>query len=212
MKVVAIITSRWDSKRLPGKALALINGKTMLQRIVDNARQSEFIDEVVVATSISSKPIIDFCEANGMGYYAGAEDDILDRLYHTARLYRADTVVRIWGDCPLLTTKLLNAFFWRCPTIEGVDYYFSCRHNPTGYWIDILPFSLLKKAWLEITNPKDREWIHNYFIDKSRNNTPLTYLEVLNDASPLEDWSVNTPEDLERVREIVKRSEGNNRL
>jgi len=211
MKVVAIITSRWDSKRLPGKALALINGKTMLQRIVDNARQSEFIDEVVVATSISSKPIIDFCEANGMGYYAGAEDDILDRLYHTARLYRADTVVRIWGDCPLLTEGIIDKFFEGCPVIRGVDYYFSGKHNPTGYWLDMMPFSLLRKAWLEITNPKDREWIHSYFINKDNARSDCYYqIYTMEEELAPGDWTLDTPEDLERIREIVKRSERNN--
>ena len=50
MKVTAIIPSRFESKRFPGKALADIQGKTMIQRVYEQVQKSSLIDKVYVAT------------------------------------------------------------------------------------------------------------------------------------------------------------------
>jgi 3-deoxy-manno-octulosonate cytidylyltransferase (CMP-KDO synthetase) len=50
MRIAAIIPSRYGSTRFEGKPLALINGKSMIQRVYESAKQSRRISEVVVAT------------------------------------------------------------------------------------------------------------------------------------------------------------------
>ncbi|TAF65206.1 MAG: 3-deoxy-manno-octulosonate cytidylyltransferase [Cytophagales bacterium] len=49
-KIVGIIPSRYDSTRLPGKALVDIGGKTMIQRVYEQALKAKYLDKVVVAT------------------------------------------------------------------------------------------------------------------------------------------------------------------
>ena len=50
MKVTAIIPSRYESKRFPGKPLVDIQGKTMIQRVYEQAEKSDLVDTVYVAT------------------------------------------------------------------------------------------------------------------------------------------------------------------
>ncbi len=50
MKILGIIPSRYASTRFPGKPLALINGKPMIQHVYENALRSKELDELIVAT------------------------------------------------------------------------------------------------------------------------------------------------------------------
>ena len=49
-KVIAVIPARWASSRFPGKPLALIKGKTMIQWVFEQASKAKSISEVIVAT------------------------------------------------------------------------------------------------------------------------------------------------------------------
>ena len=51
MKVLAIIQARMGSTRLPGKVLRLIQGKSMLEHQIDFLKQSESINQLVIATT-----------------------------------------------------------------------------------------------------------------------------------------------------------------
>ena len=50
MKVVAVIPARYASRRFPGKALADLAGKPMVQHVVERAAQAKTVDRVLVAT------------------------------------------------------------------------------------------------------------------------------------------------------------------
>lgn len=177
MKTVAIITSRWGSKRLPGKALVDIGGKPLLRHIVDSARQAK-VDDVIVATSLNSQPIIDYCHENQIHYYAGSEDDVLNRIYQTALVNRADIIVYLWGDCPLIRNEDINKAI---DMFTDQSMYLTLT---TEYGvIAVMSFETLKQAWGSIESPHDREYFHDYMTNKA----------II---------SVDTSEDLERVRKI----------
>ncbi|MEJ2004714.1 MAG: 3-deoxy-manno-octulosonate cytidylyltransferase [Cyclobacteriaceae bacterium] len=50
MKILGIIPARYESSRLPGKALALIGEKPMLQHVYERASESELLTDIIVAT------------------------------------------------------------------------------------------------------------------------------------------------------------------
>ena len=52
-KVIAVIPARWGSSRFPGKPLALIKGKPMIQWVFEQASKAKFVSEVIVATDDS---------------------------------------------------------------------------------------------------------------------------------------------------------------
>src|SRR5437016_1353175 len=50
MKRLAVIPARWGSTRFPGKPLAMLLGKPMVQHVYERCREAECFDEIVVAT------------------------------------------------------------------------------------------------------------------------------------------------------------------
>ena len=50
MRSIGIIPSRWQSSRFPGKSLALIAGKPMIQRVIEQSEKAQTLDKIIVAT------------------------------------------------------------------------------------------------------------------------------------------------------------------
>ncbi len=155
MRSVAIITARWNSTRLPGKALIDINGKPLLQWIVDRVRMSK-VDDVVVATTPSSQPIIDYCKSHNINYYVGDEEDIVSRLYETAVKYKADDIIRVWGDSPLVDPALIDTLM---DNILSEYDYIDDGHRGTG--AAYVSFKKLKHDYKTLKGDA-RHWYHKH--------------------------------------------------
>ncbi|MBL6971920.1 MAG: NTP transferase domain-containing protein, partial [Desulfobacterales bacterium] len=108
--IMAIIQARMGSTRLPGKVLADINGRPMLWHVVHRVQSAKSIDHVVVATSVNpaDDPVAGYCLDNGYRYFRGSETDVLDRYYQAAKQFKAETVVRITADCPLMDPLVVD--------------------------------------------------------------------------------------------------------
>lgn len=156
MKIVAMVMSREQSTRLPNKALADIEGKPMLQRVVDRVRYSHWVDETVVITMNTSPQIISYCQDNGIGVFAydGDDDDIIARTYYAAIGFKADYIVRVWGDCPLIDPEIIDLVV-NDHMSYGYDYTYNLGH-PKGLNCAVISFELLKYIHEELTDPDDR--------------------------------------------------------
>jgi len=154
---IGIITSRWQSKRLPGKALLKIQGKPLLQHIVDRARGST-LDDVVVATTLSSYSIIKYCMDNQINYYAYQNDEnVLGRLLETAHSYKADTIVYLWGDCPFIDPVKID---------KGLEYF---EYDPFYFFDMSQPMAIMKTSLLEELSQTHlskhkKEYIHDHIM------------------------------------------------
>ncbi len=109
--MVAIIPARYHSNRFEGKPLAKINGKPMIQHVVERANRVSMLSRVVVATD--NKKIAD-CVASFGGEYVLTRDDHVsgsDRLAEAAELLSIsehDVVVNIQGDQPLFPAEVVE--------------------------------------------------------------------------------------------------------
>ena len=200
MNIVTIVTARYDSQRLPGKALLPLNNKPMLWHVVDRARKAELINDVMVATSIDSKPIIDFCLNYGIPYFAGAENDILSRLYCAAGQAKADIVVRLWGDCPFILPHVIDKVI-QCYLENHPDYAYNVGF-PSGEDVAVIGFTKLEELCLNLKEAKDREWIHKHVIE----HPDLYDIKIVEQKPSLTHlkWSVDTLEDYERMKVIFQ--------
>ena len=109
MKVIGIIPSRYASTRFPSKPLAMIKGKTMIQRVWEQAWKSK-LDAVVVATD--DMRIADEVLKFGGQYvltdpnHRSGTDRCREALYMVERQY--DAVVNIQGDEPFIDPAQIN--------------------------------------------------------------------------------------------------------
>jgi 3-deoxy-manno-octulosonate cytidylyltransferase (CMP-KDO synthetase) len=108
VKIIGIIPARFASTRFPGKPLALIAGKPLIQRVVEQCQQAKSLGDVVVATDderifTAAKP---FChvEMTRPDHPSGS-----DRIAEVARRIPCDAVLNIQGDEPLIDPAVIDA-------------------------------------------------------------------------------------------------------
>jgi spore coat polysaccharide biosynthesis protein SpsF len=239
-----------SSSRLPGKILAEIAGQPMLQRVFLRASRAVTVTETIFATTTdpSDDPVAEYCDFSGIPFSRGKLYDVLDRYYQTARQAKADVVVRITADCPVIDPALIddavNAIWGRFDgmpdplkelnrplfpdeLVFAAD--FTCnrlpppfhRTYPIGLDVEVCTFTALEKAWKESTEIAHREHVMPYFYEGvelsvihrqlSLGTSPRGFrVALLHHTTDFGDyrWTVDTPEDLEFVRQVYNRFDG----
>jgi len=108
VKIVGIIPARFASTRFPGKPLALIAGKPLLQHVVEQCQQAKSLSEVIVATDDTRiwEVAQNFCrvEMTRPEHPSGS-----DRIAEVAGRCECDAVVNIQGDEPLIDPAVIDA-------------------------------------------------------------------------------------------------------
>lgn len=109
MKVLAVLPARHGSTRFPGKPLAPIAGKPMIQHVFERTRLAKRVDEVVIATD--DERIRKVCEGFGAFVEMTSPDHPTgtDRLAEVAARRDADVVVNVQGDEPLIEGFVVDA-------------------------------------------------------------------------------------------------------
>jgi spore coat polysaccharide biosynthesis protein SpsF len=209
MSVVAVVQARMGSTRLPGKVLKDLSGMTVLGRVVERLRRVDRIDEVLVATTTEpgDDPIVAECRRHSIAVSRGDQNDVLERYYRAAQLVKAQIIVRITSDCPLIdpevTDRTLAAFLDARP-----DYASNVlvRTFPRGLDTEVFTMDALARAWRQASKPFEREHVTPYVYGHPEE---FNLLSVTGDADySMHRWTLDTPEDLDFARTIYERFEG----
>ena len=168
MNTVAIIKASTISGHFPERYHVKLQEKTLLEFIVDRMKQSKMVHSLVLATTTADEDDELAKEAGilGIQVYRGEYDDALGRLYGAASLCKADIVVTIMGDYPLVdpweTDKLLEQFIASGASFCQNEYY---EGIITGLGIEIISYKLLEKSHSETTLPVHKQLGMNIFRD-----------------------------------------------
>src|SRR5215469_13555516 len=108
MKIIGIIPARFASTRFPGKPLALIAGKPLIQHVVERCQQAKSLSEVIVATDDTRiwEVAQNFCRAE---MTTPEHPSGSDRIAEVAANCQCDGVVNIQGDEPLIEAAVIDA-------------------------------------------------------------------------------------------------------
>lgn len=201
MRLITVVQARMTSTRLPGKTLATVGDRTLLEWVLHRLTQVEGdIGPVIVATSThpSDKRIADLCDRLNVNCYRGSLTDVLDRFYTLACRCRADAIIRVTADSPLLSPRLLAQV--RDRFLQGdLDY---CGSHTDGIGQEIIGYQALEEAWRH-AHGADREHVVTYTTDR-----PDDYrVEWVDDDNDLR-FSVDTQDDLDRLRRLYESSRG----
>ncbi len=202
--ITGIVQARMSSSRLPGKVLKPIRGVPILLMMIDRAKKSEMIDELVVATSTdkTDDAISLFCKRWGIGCFRGSLYDVLDRYYQCVTkgtYYIPEHIVRLTADCPMIDPKIIDGTV-NCHLSGKFDYTWNPTF-PDGLDVEVMTFGALEKAWQEAKEDNEREHVTLYFrrhpelfnIGRYDNAIDLSKVKV----------SIDTEEDFERVSRII---------
>lgn len=204
LSAVAIIQARMGSTRLPGKVLADICGKPLLQRLIERVRATPGISRVVVATTTESADdvLADWCSAQSVAVYRGSVDDVLDRFWQCAKQHPAEFIVRVTADDPLKDPEVIAQALALCASSPEVDYASNTLQPsyPEGLDIEVVRFRTLERAAREAKLPSEREHVMPY-VWKNPDRFELRGFTMQPDLSHWR-WTVDKPADLELVRRI----------
>tara|TARA_B100001250_G_scaffold300104_1_gene261779 strand:- start:13495 stop:14223 length:729 start_codon:yes stop_codon:yes gene_type:complete len=135
MKVVGMIPARYESSRFPGKPLAEISGKTLIERVWNQSVQA--IDEEDLYVLTDDERIKNHCVDRRMQCLLTSSDCLTgtDRLYEASLVINSDIYINIQGDEPLINPsdvkKIINAskndpksiINAMCPIMDEADYF-----------------------------------------------------------------------------------------
>jgi spore coat polysaccharide biosynthesis protein SpsF (cytidylyltransferase family) len=170
-----IIQARMGSTRFPGKILEDLNGKPVLEHLIDTCnklRTKNIIDDFLIATPDTSEnqPLWNYLELNNIRFFKGSNDDVLDRYYQAAQSLKTDKIIRICSDTPLIKE-------WQIvQQINNFEKYGKFSYG-NGCWI--FSFNELEESWKHGHHPEDREHVVTRMFN-----------------------SVDYPDDLERIQKM----------
>lgn len=161
-KTVAIIQARMGSSRLPGKVLLPLNRRPAIEQMVMRVCSCESIDEVVVAIpftrldGILAAYLCDLFEGftnTHLRYMCASnrgENDVLGRVYDAALSYKADIIVDLTADCPMVDPACIESIVIAIKKYgkQGIEYISNCetRSWPDGLDVQAYTINALKHA------------------------------------------------------------------
>lgn len=208
LRTVATVEARMASSRLPGKILMDLAGKPSLERLVERARRSKYVQEVVVATTVNASD--DAVEAwgkkAGVSIWRGSEDDVLKRVLDAATAYKADVIVELTGDCPLVDPALMDEVIAHYVAHPELDYVSNNKERSYARGFDVQVFSRAVLAEVDrlTQDPADHEHVSLYIYEHPERYKIATLRAPEALFAPEQRVCVDTEKDYAVVRSIFE--------
>lgn len=203
-RFVCILQARANSSRLPNKVLAEVGGRPMLAFQLARLKQSRLIDEIVVATTTNQcdNPIESLALTHEVECFRGSEYDVLERYMSASLKHKADVIVRVTGDCPLVDPSIIDAAIAEY-TFGNYDYFSNCLPPsfPDGLDVEIFSSQILELADSKCKDKYQREHVTPW-MQSSEELAKGNLFCPEGDKAFLR-WTVDEPEDLSVIRLIV---------
>ena len=210
MTLLAILQARMTSSRLPGKVMLELNGRPMIYWQIQRILQSEFIENLVVATSTDSSDdtLADFLTEQGVFVFRGSLTDVHSRFLGVVKSNPdVDTFVRLTADCPLVMPELLTDMICQFNQ-SNFDYFTNCVNPTYPDGLDIEIFSRDSFLRMSLGNLSDLEKEHvtlkfrslpqAFQIGEKRHSEDLSNMR----------WTVDYQEDFEFVKNVFEKLVG----
>lgn len=213
VNVLICIQARTNSTRFPQKIYQALGKKMVLQHVVDQALSSKLYVErsshkraikcqVAVVHPENDIQLITTFKNCGAMLISGSESDVLSRYVKAQELLKSDYIVRLTSDCPLLLdfviSKHINtAVFNDLDYVSNVDE--SVRLVFDGMDAEILSAKALKYLEINAKTAHDKEHVTTLLRRDKPESLRFGFISSKLDSSSMK-LSLDTPEDLERIR------------
>ena len=206
MNIFAIIQSRVTSERFPNKVRQKISNKYLYEYLHDRLLKSKILNKIifVIPNNKKNNSFYKDLKKKKFNVFKGSEHNVLNRYYKAAKNFKADVIVRITGDCPLIDVNLMDKMLFKF-----IEKKFDFMSNndpatyPDGLDIEIFKFKLLEKANFSARENYDKEHVTPY-IKKIKNIKKFNYKNNLGDFSKIR-LTVDEKTDIEFIKKLVKK-------
>jgi len=200
-----IIQARMSSKRFPGKVLAPLQGRPVIDHVINSVKQVGLPYVVLTSQHVSDEPLARHLEALGVDVFRGKLDDVLGRFMDFLHQSSFSHLIRVSADSPLIHPEIVRMVLDRK---DGL--YFDILTNvyprtfPKGESVEVFGSELLEKLVSYPLSFQHREHITSYVYENSEqflianclNHKDLSYINLC----------IDYPEDLTRVENMLEES------
>lgn len=206
MNRVIILQARTGSTRLPGKVLKNLAGRPMLVQQLNRLKRCRSVNEIVVATTVAQADnlIVNVARREGVRWFRGSEQDVLSRYAKAAAESRADIIVRVTADCPLIDPEQTDSVIQALESnTANCDYASNVikRTFPRGLDTEVFFRDVLDRMDRLANSVESREHV-TYFLRVERPDLFSKHSVTDNEDNSDLRWTVDTPTDFEMVQQI----------
>ena len=201
----AIILSRIDSTRFPGKALTDINGLPLLGHCISALHPNKFYDVILATTDRSiDDPLAKISEDIGIKCFRGSTNNVAHRVIRCLDYFNIDQFARINGDSPFINKKLIEEGF-KIMDNSSFDFLTNLipRTFPYGMAVEIFNSKVFKKAYKNFNDKFYQEHITSWFYDNIDKFNPY-FVQDPEINAPDVRLVIDTPEDKAIIERILK--------
>ncbi|MFH1621486.1 MAG: glycosyltransferase family protein [Patescibacteria group bacterium] len=213
MNVICIIQTRIGSTRLPGKVLRDLQGKPMIQQVIDRVCDAKTINSIVIGITAlpEDNAIINVVDGYRERIFIFRENfdrprDLLDLYYQAGKHFNADIVVRVTSDCPLIDPEIIDQVVQPLlddPTLEYCSNVLGKLTFPRGLDVQAVRLTALEKIWHIAKEPEDREHVTLYI---RKHPEEFRALAITSDSNlSFFRWTVDELDDYKLISEIYSR-------
>jgi spore coat polysaccharide biosynthesis protein SpsF len=198
-----IVQARMGSSRLPGKVTQELAGRTVLHHVLNRCRAIPGADVVLCAVpdEAASAPLVAVAAECSAQVFRGSESDVLGRYLGAARAARADIIMRVTSDCPLIDPQICGKVL-ALRASESADYASNNQPVSFPHGLDCEAFTAaaLAHAAASTQEPYDREHVTPWL----RRAPHLRRANLASGESSLtvHRWTLDYPEDLAFFRAV----------
>jgi len=171
VRKLVVVQARTGSTRLPGKVMLPVAGAPLLLRLLERVLAARASFDLVVATT--DRPEDDVLAERvrrfGVRVFRGHAHDLLDRHYRAALEARAEVVVKIPSDCPLVDPAAIELVLGLFDASPGRYDFVSNLHPaswPDGNDVELVTMAALEQAFREARASHEREHTTPFVWDR----------------------------------------------
>ena len=168
MRTAVIIQARMTSTRLPGKVMLDLGGRTVIDHVLSRCKVIRGVDVVCCAVprTAESRPILDIAEALEIETFEGSEHDVLARYWEAGKALKADVVLRVTSDCPLIDPLVCSEVL---ALIRSKEAEFACNNMPPTWphGLDceaVTLIGLIRRIWRQKSHSSENMLCRGFVI------------------------------------------------
>ena len=201
MIINAIIQCRMTSGRFPGKVLAPLMGKPIIDHVLNQIKKTKFYSSIILATSIdkADDPLAIYAEQIGLKVIRGSRNDVMQRFALALNHYSCEAFFRICGDSPLLLPHLFDhaVSVYQKKSYDIITNVFP-RTYPAVMSVELFKTDTFLKVKNYFLNDDEKEHISKYYY-LNFNNFQIHNIECDSQIEPKLSLAVDEIGDLKKI-------------
>jgi spore coat polysaccharide biosynthesis protein SpsF len=166
-QVGIVVFARFDSRRVPGKALRPVGGIPLLERVIRRAQLLPWPVYLATTVKASDDLLVDLARSLGVRSFRGSEDDVLERAVLAAEEFGLNAFARLCGDRPLFPIGDMYEAITAIRNDAALDLVttHSAGRSVTGLTTEVVRTRTLRRVLDRGPSSDQREHVTQYLYD-----------------------------------------------